>query len=107
MSQTVHIHCINDLQKIVEDRISIYTGTDIKIQPFIIIVGDTIYNLEAFYVYCCQRFYQFDNFLKCVDLLLKFFKYLILSTQKKAKIRGFSFKNTFLILLRNTTGITR
>ncbi|XP_046804449.1 uncharacterized protein LOC124419370 [Lucilia cuprina] len=67
----VHLTTINDYEKVISELKEKYYNRSLTIQPFIIVVGHSIYNLEKFYVYFDKTLLKCDSFLKSLDICFK------------------------------------
>lgn len=73
-AQIMHIKTIGELEKMVENMKAKYKKMNLKIQPFVIVIGETIYDLKLFYAYVNNSYYKFNSFLKTVDFCFKLFQ---------------------------------
>lgn len=70
-SQLISIAAENDLIRKIEERAIFYKNLKLGVQPYIVSVGDTIYNLKKFYVVVDNLTFTFDNFVKALDICFK------------------------------------
>lgn len=84
-NQIKHLHCINDLDRFISEKKTVCMENKLTIQPFIIVVGKTLTQLEQFIVYTNDVYHKFDTFLSSLDFCYKFFYIFNLSYPVQSK----------------------
>lgn len=78
----VHLTTINNYEKVISELREKYYNISLTVQPLIIVVGVSIYNLQHFYVYFDNTLLKFDSFLKSLDVCFKIIQILSLEYPK-------------------------
>lgn len=81
-SFVIHLNTIVDYEKAIHSLKEKYFSKGLTAQPFIIVVGLSIYNLEEFYLYFYNTLFKFDSFLQSLDICFKIMHILSLEYPK-------------------------
>ncbi|KAM7350821.1 uncharacterized protein ACRADG_009264 isoform 2-T2 [Cochliomyia hominivorax] len=81
-SFVIHLLTIDNYEIILGQQKEKYYNKNLTIQPFLIVVGQSIYTLEEFYVYFNNILFKFDSFLKSLDVCFKIMNTLSLEYPK-------------------------
>lgn len=81
-SFVIHLTTISDYQNIITGLREKYYNIGLTVQPFIIVVGINIFELNEFYVYFDNNLLKFDSFLTSLEVCFKLFQVLSLEYPK-------------------------
>lgn len=81
-SFVIHLTTINNYENVITEINDKYYNRDLTIQPFILVVGDSIYSIDKCYVYFNKTLLIFDTFLKSLDVCFKILQTLSLEYPK-------------------------
>lgn len=72
-SFTIYLTSINNYEITLNKLVEKYYAAKLTIQPFIIVVGESKYKVESFYVYFNRTLYKTNSYIEAVDLCFKIF----------------------------------
>lgn len=72
-SQIKHISCINDLQRSIEEKQNTAFSRKKTVQPFIVVIGETLEKITEFFVFINNITLPFTNLVTALDFCFKIF----------------------------------